>query len=186
MNVATYQSVSGTGKEAVAELANQTRQCLAHEAITSAVYPQQIAFNVLPHIDEFLENGYTKEEMKVVWEMRKIFGDDALQINPTAVRVPVFYGHSAAVHIETRDKMSAKEAEALLQSANGVKVITGQFPYPTPVRDAAGRDLVYVGRIREDISHDKGLNFWIVADNLRKGAALNALQIANQLVKHYL
>lgn len=183
INVATYQSVSGTGKEAVNELTNQSRQILAHEEITNSVYPQQIAFNVLPHIDDFLENGYTREEMKIVWEMRKIFGDESLQINPTAVRVPVYYGHSAAVHVETRDKLSAGEAENILKDAPGVKLITGKFPYPTPVMDAAGRDLVYVGRVREDISHDKGLNFWIVADNLRKGAALNALQIANQLVK---
>lgn len=186
INVATYQSVSGTGKEAVTELSTQSRQCLDHQSVKASVYPQQIAFNVLPHIDDFLENGYTREEMKIVWEMRKIFNDQKLAINPTAVRVPVYYGHSAAVHVETRDKLSAQQAEKLLQNAPGVKLITGKFPYPTPVNDAAGRDLVYVGRVREDISHEKGLNFWIVADNLRKGAALNALQIANQLVKHYL
>lgn len=186
MNVATYQSVSGTGKEAIAELTNQSRQVLQNETVTTQVYPQQIAFNVLPHIDEFLENGYTREEMKVVWEMRKIFNDPTLAINPTAVRVPVYYGHSAAVHIETRDKLSAKQAEDLLLQAPGVIVMGGQYPYPTPAKDAAGKDKVYVGRIREDISHDKGLNFWIVADNLRKGAALNAIQIANQLMKDYL
>jgi aspartate-semialdehyde dehydrogenase len=186
MNVATYQSVSGTGKDAVTELTNQTRQVLAHEAVQASVYPQQIAFNVLPHIDEFLENGYTREEMKIVWEMRKIYNDPALAINPTAVRVPVYYGHSAAVHIETRDKLTAQQAEQLLESAPGVHLVTGQYPYPTPVADAAGKDKVYVGRVREDISHERGLNFWIVADNLRKGAALNALQIANQLVKNYL
>jgi aspartate-semialdehyde dehydrogenase len=186
MNVATYQSVSGTGKEAIAELANQSRQLLDQESVQSSVYPQQIAFNVLPHIDEFQDNGYTREEMKVVWEMRKIFNDPTLAINPTAVRVPVFYGHSAAVHVETRDKLTAAQAEQLLLNAPGVKLITGKYPYPTPAVDAAGTDLVYVGRVREDISHEKGLNFWIVADNLRKGAALNALQIANQLIKSYL
>ncbi len=186
MNVATYQSVSGTGKDAIAELSNQTRQILQNEAVQSSVYPQQIAFNVLPHIDEFLDNGYTREEMKVVWELRKILNDSTLSINPTAVRVPVFYGHSAAVHIETRDKLSAKKAEQLLQNAPGVVLMTGHHPYPTPVTDAAGNDKVYVGRVRDDISHEKGLNFWIVADNLRKGAALNAFQIATQLIKNYL
>ncbi len=186
MNVATYQSVSGTGKDAITELTLQSRQCLDHETVEARVYPQQIAFNVLPHIDDFLDNGYTREEMKIVWEMKKIFNDSAMAINPTAVRVPVFYGHSAAVHIETRDKLSASDALNLLEMAQGVVVIRGDKPYPTPVKDAAGKDPVYVGRVREDLSHEKGLNFWIVADNLRKGAALNALQIAHQLVKHYL
>jgi aspartate-semialdehyde dehydrogenase len=186
INVATYQSVSGTGKEAMAELTNQSRQVLDNLPVQSSVYPQQIAFNVLPHIDDFLENGYTREEMKIVWEMRKIFNDPNLAINPTAVRVPVYCGHSAAVHIETKDKLTAKQAEKLLMNAPGVHLITGQYPYPTPVLDAAGKDKVYVGRVRDDISFDKGLNFWIVADNLRKGAALNAVQIANQLVKNYL
>jgi len=186
MNVATYQSVSGTGKNAVEELKNQAVQILANQPVESRVYPQQIAFNVLPHCDAFEENGYTREEMKVVWEMRKIFNNPHLQINPTTVRVPVFYGHSAAVHIETKHKMTAKEAEALLAQAPGVKLISGQYPYPTPIHDAAGKDLVFVGRIREDISHDKGLNFWIVTDNLRKGAALNAVQVAECLVEEYL
>jgi aspartate-semialdehyde dehydrogenase len=138
---------------------------------------------VLPHIDDFLDNGYTREEMKVVWEMQKIFNDATLAINPTAVRVPVFCGHAASLHIETKDKMTAKEAMYLLNAAPGVKLITGDFPYPTPVREAAGNDFVYIGRVREDISHDKGLNLWIVADNLRKGAALNAIQIAEHLIK---
>lgn len=186
MNVATYQSVSGTGKDAMTLLTNQATQCLQHQTVTEDIYPQQIAFNVIPHCDDFLENGYTREEMKIVWEMQKIFNDKELQINPTAVRVPVYVGHSAAVHIETRNKLSAKDAERILMQSPGIKVISGQYPYPTPVKDAAGNDSVFVGRIREDISHDKGLNFWIVADNLRKGAALNALQIANELVKHYL
>lgn len=186
MNVSTYQSVSGTGKDAVAELTDQTRQLLNHHAIQPKVYPQQIAFNVLPHIDDFLDNGYTREEMKVVVEIQKIFNDDNLAINPTAVRVPVFCGHAASVHLETKEKLSAKDALQLLSNAPGVKVITGEYPYPTPVQDAAGKDLVYVGRVREDISHPKGLNLWIVADNLRKGAALNALQIAEHLVKNQL
>ncbi len=184
MNIATYQSVSGTGKEAVAELTEQTQQLLSHQAIHPKVYPQQIAFNVLPHIDDFQENGYTREEMKIVWEMRKIYNDESLAINPTAVRVPVFCGHAASVHIETKHKLSAKQAIAILSNAPGVKLITGLYPYPTPVHDAAGNDLVYVGRVRDDISHENGLNFWIVADNLRKGAALNSIQIAEQLIKN--
>jgi aspartate-semialdehyde dehydrogenase len=183
INIATYQSVSGTGKEAIAELMDQTRQVLDEKPVKSSVYPQQIAFNVLPHIDDFQENGYTREEMKMVWEMQKIFNDKTLAINPTAVRVPVFYGHAAAVHIETKDKLSTAQAVSLLKNAPGIKVIEGEFPYPTPVKDATGNDAVYIGRIREDISHPMGLNLWIVADNLRKGAALNALQIAEQLIK---
>lgn len=183
INVATYQSVSGTGKDAIAELTEQTTQLLAKENISPKVYPQQIAFNVLPHIDDFQDNGYTREEMKMVWELHKIFNDQTIAINPTAVRVPVYCGHAAAVHIETRDKISAQQALGLLKSAHGVEVITGDFPYPTPVANAAGKDVVYVGRVREDISHEKGLNLWIVADNLRKGAALNAIQIAEHLIK---
>lgn len=186
INVATYQSVSGTGKEAIAELTEQTRQLLAHEPIHPRVYSQQIAFNVLPHIDDFQENGYTREEMKIVWEMHKIFGDTTIAINPTAVRVPVFCGHAASVHIETKEKISAEKACELLSQAPGVKLMTGQFPYPTPAHDAAGNDYVYVGRVREDISHHKGLNLWIVSDNLRKGAALNAIQIAEQLIDKHL
>lgn len=186
INISTYQSVSGTGKDAIAELATQTRQLLDDQPVTSSVYPQQIAFNVLPHIDDFLDNGYTREEMKIVWEMRKIFKDNKMVVNPTAVRVPVFCGHAAAVHIETDDKITASQAEKLISEAYGVKLISGSLGYPTPAMHAAGDDHVFVGRIREDISHDRGLNLWIVADNLRKGAALNAIQIANQLIKHYL
>jgi len=182
INVATYQSVSGTGKEAVAELTEQTKQYLEHQPIYPKVYSQQIAFNVLPHIDDFQDNGYTREEMKIVWEMQKIFSDKTLVINPTAVRVPVFCGHAASVHIETKDKITAEQAFKLLANAPGIKLITGDRPYATPVHDAAGNDYVYVGRIREDISHEKGLNLWIVADNLRKGAALNAIQIAERLI----
>lgn len=182
INIATYQSVSGTGKEAVAELIEQTQQVLAHKPTHPHVYPHQIAFNVLPHIDDFLENGYTREEMKIVWEMQKIFNDPTLAINPTAVRVPVFRGHAAAVHIETKDKITAAQAQSLLADAPGISLMTGDLPYHSPARDADGKNSVYIGRIREDISHPKGLNLWIVADNLRKGAALNAIQIANQLI----
>ncbi|TAK71527.1 MAG: aspartate-semialdehyde dehydrogenase [Gammaproteobacteria bacterium] len=186
INVATYQSVSGTGKEAIIELTEQTKQLLANEPIQPKVYSQQIAFNVLPHIDDFQENGYTREEMKIVWEMQKIFADTTLAINPTAVRVPVFCGHAAAVHLETKDKLTAKQALELLSHAPGVKLITGDYPYATPARDAAGKDFVYVGRVREDISHENGLSLWIVADNLRKGAALNGVQIAECLIKQFL
>lgn len=186
INIATYQSVSGTGKEAVTELTEQTKQILAQQSIQPKVYSQQIAFNVLPHIDDFQENGYTREEMKIVWEMQKLFNDFSLAINPTAVRVPVFCGHAASVHIETKDKITSDQALKLLANAPSVKLITGKYPYPTPVQDAAGKDHVYVGRVHEDISHEKGLNLWIVADNLRKGAALNALQIAEHLIKHHM
>lgn len=181
INVATYQSVSGTGKDAIFELKEQTRQVLDHEEVHPRIYPQQIAFNVLPHIDDFLENGYTREEMKIVLEMQKIYKNKSLAINPTTVRVPVVCGHSAAVHIETEDKITAEQACKLLHVAKGIKLITGKYPYPTPVQDAAGKDEVYVGRVREDISHPKGLSLWIVVDNLRKGAALNAIQIAEHL-----
>jgi len=184
MNISTYQSVSGTGKDAIIELTEQTRSLLAHQPIHPKVYSQQIAFNVLPHIDDFQDNGYTREEMKIVWEMRKLFDDTSMAINPTAVRVPVFCGHAASVHIETRDKITPERACQLLTDSPGIKVITGKFPYATPVVDAAGNDYVYVGRIRNDISHDKGLNMWIVSDNLRKGAALNAIQITEHLIKH--
>lgn len=186
INISTYQSVSGTGKDAITELTSQTEQLLDNQPVTSKVYPQQIAFNVLPHIDDFQDNGYTREEMKIVWEMRKIFKDNSIAINPTAVRVPVYCGHAAAVHIETDAKITAKEAEKLISKAYGVKLIEGNAGYPTPAMHAAGNDHVFVGRVREDISHDRGLNLWIVADNLRKGAALNAIQIANQLIKQYL
>ncbi|NNL07335.1 MAG: aspartate-semialdehyde dehydrogenase, partial [Gammaproteobacteria bacterium] len=175
INVATYQAVSGTGKEAIEELAGQTANLLNGRAIKAEVYPKQIAFNALPHIDVFLDNGYTKEEMKMVWETRKIFEDDSIRVNPTAVRVPVFYGHSEAIHIETRDKISADKARELLSVADGVVVLDERADggYPTAVTEGANNDPVYVGRIRDDISHDNGLDMWIVSDNVRKGAALN-------------
>lgn len=186
INVATYQSVSGTGKEAIMELTEQSTQVLNGQHPNAKIYPQQIAFNVLPHIDDFEDNGYTREEMKIVWEMQKIFNDETIAINPTTVRVPVFCGHSAAVHLETKRKIDAKTAVEILSSAPGVKLITGKYPYPTPVHDAAGKDLVYVGRVREDISSPLGLNLWVVADNLRKGAALNAIQVAELLINSHL
>ncbi len=188
INVCTYQAVSGTGKKAIDELAQQTTQLLNGRPAEASVYPKQIAFNVLPQIDVFLDNGYTKEEMKMVWETRKILGDPNIQVNPTTVRVPVFYGHSEAVHIETGAKITAVEAQALLEQAPGITVIDERQPggYPTAVTEAAGNDDVYVGRIREDISHPTGLNLWVVADNIRKGAALNSLQIAEILARDYL
>ncbi len=186
MNVATYQSVSGSGKEAVSELAEQTALLLNGKPIKPKVYSQQIAFNVLPHCDELQENGYTREEMKMVLETQKILNDKKIQVNPTAVRVPVFFGHSAAVHLETKEKISLKDALDLLSGAPGIKLTTGKHQYPTPVSNATGSDEVYVGRVREDFSHKKGLNLWVVADNLRKGAALNAVQVAELLIKDYL
>ncbi len=188
INVATYQSVSGTGKEAIEELAGQTAALLNGQGATPKVYPKQIAFNVLPHIDVFLDNGYTKEEMKMVWETRKIMGDDSIQVNATCVRVPVFYGHSEAVHLETREKLTAARARELLAAAPGIVVMdeARDGGYPTAVSESAGTDPVFVGRIREDISHPRGLDLWVVADNVRKGAALNSVQIAEILVKDFL
>ncbi len=188
INVATYQAVSGTGKDAIEELASQTASLLNGQPADCNVYPKQIAFNALPHIDAFQDNGYTKEEMKMVWETRKIFEDDNITVNPTCVRVPVFYGHSEAVHIETRDKISAEQARELLSKAPGIVVMDERADggYPTAVGDSAGEDPVFVGRIREDISCDRGLNLWVVSDNVRKGAALNSIQIAEELLKSYL
>ncbi len=187
INVATYQAVSGTGKEAIDELAAQTRALFSSQDVEVEVYPKRIAFNVLPQIDVFMENGYTKEEMKMVWETQKIMEDDSIMVNPTAVRVPVFYGHSEALHIETHKKITAAEARALLEKAPGVIVMDEHVPggWPTAV-DAAGQDATYVGRIREDISHPMGLDMWVVSDNVRKGAALNSIQIAEILIAEYL
>ncbi len=188
INVCTYQAVSGAGRDAIEALVSQTAKLMNGRPIELEGDSKQFAFNAIPHIDVFLDNRYTKEEMKMVWETRKIMGDDNILVNPTAVRIPVFYGHSEAVHIETRDKISAREVAALLAAAPGVEVLdgvsTGQ--YPTAVPDSSGNDPVYVGRIREDISHPRGINLWVVADNIRKGAALNSVQIAEILAKNYL
>lgn len=188
INVCTYQAVSGTGQKGIDELQKQTADLLNMRPIVSSVYPKQIAFNALPQIDVFQDNGYTKEEMKMVWETRKILEDDSILVNPTCVRIPVFYGHSEAVHVETREKISAEAVRKLYDGLSGVVVIDERKDgaYPTAVTDAAGEDPVYVGRIREDISHPKGINMWVVSDNVRKGAALNSVQIAEILVKHYL
>lgn len=188
INVATYQAVSGTGKDALEELARQTADLLNAKPIQTTVYPKQIAFNALPHIDIFMENGYTKEEMKMVKETQKILEDSTLKVNPTAVRIPVFYGHSEAVHIETREKITAEKARQLLSEAPGIVVMDEQRDggYPTAITEGANTDPVYIGRIREDISHPRGLNFWVVADNVRKGAALNSIQIAEILIKNYI
>ena len=188
INVATYQAVSGTGKEAIEELATQTANLLNAKPISANVYPKQIAFNVLPQIDVFMDNGYTKEEMKMVWETRKILGDQTIQVNPTAVRVPVFYGHSEAVHIETKEKISVEKVRELLSQAPGVTLLDERTNggYPTAVTESSGNDDVYVGRIREDISHPNGIDLWVVGDNVRKGAALNSVQIAEVLVKNYI
>ncbi|MFK8046971.1 MAG: aspartate-semialdehyde dehydrogenase [Halioglobus sp.] len=188
INVATYQAVSGSGKEAIEELAGQTARLLNGKEAQCKAYPKQIAFNVLPQIDTFQENGYTREEMKMVWETQKIFGDGSIAVNPTCVRVPVFFGHSEAVHVETVDKITAEEATNLLQNAPGVSVVDERVDggYPTAVGDCAGHDAVFVGRIREDISHPRGLDLWVVSDNVRKGAALNSVQIAECLINTYI
>lgn len=188
INVATYQSVSGTGKEAIDELAGQTAKLLNGLEPEINVYPKQIAFNVIPHIDVFMDNGYTKEEMKMVWETQKIFADTEIVVNPTCVRVPVFYAHSEAVHIETKELISVEDVHALLENAPGVKLKDKHEDggYPTAIGEGTDHDEVWVGRVRKDISHPKGLNLWIVSDNLRKGAALNSIQIAEVLIKNYL
>jgi aspartate-semialdehyde dehydrogenase len=185
--VSTYQAVSGTGKEAIEELEQQTRAIFTHQEIKKAVYPHQIAFNCLPHIDVFLENGYTKEEMKMVNETKKIMEDDSIRVTATTVRVPVFYGHSESVNIETEKKMTLQEVREILSKAPGVVVEDDPSlsKYPLAIH-AAGRDETFVGRIREDESIERGINMWIVSDNIRKGAALNAVQIAEILIDKYL
>ena len=199
INVCTYQSVSGAGKQAVQELADQTIELLSGRGPLKSgqnkpnakkpnIIPKQIAFNCVPQIDKFQDNGYTKEEMKMVWETQKILADPAIRVNATAVRVPVFFGHSEAVNIETVRKISAADARALLRKAPGVQVLDELKPggYPTAATEAANHDTVFVGRIREDLSHDRALNLWIVADNIRKGAATNSIQIAEILVRDHL
>ncbi|MCP5346057.1 MAG: aspartate-semialdehyde dehydrogenase [Gammaproteobacteria bacterium] len=188
ISVATYQAVSGTGKAAIEELARQTADLLNGRSVTCEVYPKQIAFNALPHIDVFQDNGYTKEEMKMCWETRKIFGDDLIKVSATCVRVPVFYGHSEAVQIETEKFLSDQEARRLLKAMPGVVVMDERKDggYPTAVTESVGQDAVFVGRIRQDISMENGLNLWVVSDNVRKGAALNSVQIAELLIKDFL
>lgn len=186
INVATYQSVSGAGRSALEELGKQTAAVLGFQDPDPRRFPVQIAFNLIPHIDDFQDNGYTREEMKLIWETRKILGDEAIQVNPTAVRVPVFFGHSEVVHLETRNKITAAQARELLEKAPGVVVVDEPRAggYPTPVTHASGRDGVFVGRIREDLSHPRGLDLWVVSDNIRKGAALNAVQLAELVLKN--
>lgn len=182
--VSTYQAVSGTGQQAIEELENQVRRLMAGQPVVADVYPHQIAFNCLPHIDVFMDNGYTKEEMKMVNETVKIMGDASIKVTATCVRVPVFYGHSESVNIETEEKLTADDVRALLAKSPGIEV--QDYPekkaYPMPV-DAAGEDATYVGRIREDETIDNGINMWIVSDNIRKGAALNTVQIAETLIE---
>lgn len=181
INVCTYQAVSGAGTRGIKELAGQTANLLNTKPVDIKVMPVQIAFNAIPQIDKFQDNGYTREEMKMVWETKKILEDDSIQVNPTCVRIPVFYGHSEAVHIETRQQISAEEVTRLLNQAPGVKVFDANT-YPTAVEHATGEDGVFVGRIRQDISHSLGIDLWVVADNVRKGAALNSVQIAELLI----
>jgi aspartate-semialdehyde dehydrogenase len=187
INVATYQAVSGAGRSAVEELARQTAAMLNGRPLEIKGDAKQIAFNAIPQIDVFQDNRYTREEMKMVWETRKIFADDTIQVNPTAVRIPVFYGHSEAVHIETRDKISAEAVCELMSQAPGITLIDGVSTgdYPTAVTDSSGNDPIFVGRVREDISHPRGINLWVVGDNIRKGAALNSVQIAEILAKNH-
>ncbi|PAY01213.1 aspartate-semialdehyde dehydrogenase [Pseudoalteromonas sp. HM-SA03] len=186
INVSTYQAVSGAGKEAVDELAKQTANLMNARPMENEVFSKQIAFNVIPQIDAFQENGYTKEEMKMVWETQKILGDSSVLVNPTAVRVPVFFGHAEAIHLETRMPYDLEHVKQLLADAPGVELIEDENDYPTPVSDASGNDTVYVGRVRQDISHPLGLNLWVVSDNTRKGAATNSIQIAEVLIESYL
>jgi len=188
INVATYQSVSGAGRSAVEELARQTAALLNGVPLDLEGDAKQIAFNAVPHIDSFEDNGYTREEMKLVWETQKILDDESIAINATTVRVPVFFGHSEAVHIETKVKISAADVCDLMRNAAGVELMDGRATgkYPTAVTESAGNDPVYVGRVREDISHPSGIDLWIVSDNIRKGAALNSVQIAEILAKNHL
>ena len=188
IHVSTYQAVSGAGKSGVEELAGQTARLLNVQSIESRVFPAQIAFNAIPAIGEFEENGFTIEEMKMIWETHKIFEDDSIQVSPTCVRIPVFYGHSEAVYIETRKSISAETARQLFADFPGIEVVDDVKAniYPTAVAQAAGSDPVYVGRIRKDVANELGLHCWVVSDNVRKGAALNSVQIAEHLIEQLL
>jgi aspartate-semialdehyde dehydrogenase len=182
INVATYQSVSGAGRKGLNELAQQTAQRLNFKESEPSAFAQPIAFNVIPQIDELLENDYSREEMKMHWETRKILEDDGILVNATAVRVPVFFGHAEAVHFETREDISIERVRELLENAEGVEWLEGKDKqHPTPFTHGAGKDAVYVGRLRRDLSHPRGINLWVVADNVRKGAALNAVQIMDYI-----
>lgn len=185
--VSTYQAVSGSGKKAIDELLDQTRAKINFINYDKKVYPHDISFNCLPHIDVFQDNGYTKEEMKMVNETRKILEDDKIGVTATAVRVPVYYGHSESVNIETKEYVSAKEVQEILKSSYGIKIVDNpsENVYPLAI-DAAGKDSTFVGRIRQDESIDNGINMWVVADNIRKGAATNTVQIAELLIDSYL
>lgn len=184
INVSTYQSVSGAGKAGIDELAGQTAKLLNGLPVETAAFTQQIAFNCIPQIDTMMENGYTKEEMKMVWETQKIFNDPSIQVNPTCVRVPVFFGHAESLHIETQSPIDAEQVMELFEKTDGIELFRNA-DYPTQVRDAAGKDTVLIGRVRNDISHHSGINLWVVADNVRKGAATNAVQIAEVLIRDY-
>ncbi len=188
IQVSTYQAVSGSGSKGLRELISQIEELLNGRSVKPNVYSQQIAFNVLPQIDAFEDNGYTREEMKMVWETRKILKDQSIQVNATAVRVPVLYGHSEAINIELKSPLTVVQARKLLNQAAGVKVVDDpvKAKFPTPLQNAVGHDEVFVGRIRQDISHPCALNLWVVADNVRKGAATNAVQIAEILLRDYL
>ena len=186
INVCTYQSVSGAGKSAIDGLAQQTASLMNGREVDMDGFSRQIAFNAIPQIDVFLDNDYTKEEMKMVWETHKILGDESIRVNPTAVRVPVFYGHGEAIHIEALQPIDAEDVKRLLNEAEGVTVYESQEDFPTQVSSASGNDSVHVGRIRNDISHPNGVNLWVVSDNVRKGAATNSVQIAEVLIRDYL
>lgn len=186
INVATYQSVSGAGKSAMEALARQTAELLNGKQITGDEFSRQMAFNVIPQIDVFMDNDYTKEEMKMVWETHKIMGDDSIMVNPTAVRVPVFFGHGEAIHIETTQQIDAQAVKQLLASAPGVTLYDERENFPTQVSSASGNDAVHVGRVRNDVSHPHGINLWVVSDNIRKGAATNSVQIAEVLINEYM
>ena len=184
INIATYQAISGAGRSALETMTEHARQILNGVEPIRSGPAKHVAFNVVPQIDVFLENGFIKEEMKIIWETRKILEDPNIMVNPTVARVPVYFGHSEAVHIETRTKITVAEVQKLLNSAAGVVLLDGHEigAYPTAATEAAGRDAVFVGRVREDPSHPRGIDLWVVSDNVRKGAALNSIQIAEFLV----
>lgn len=186
INVATYQSVSGAGRSAISELASQSATLLNGQPVESSKFPAQIAFNAIPHIDTFQDNGYTREEMKMVWETKKILDDEDVLVNATAVRIPTFFGHGEAIHLETEDDFVLEDVYAWLDAAPGVECMASEQDYPTAMGQAVDQDAVWVGRIRRDITHPRGLNLWCVADNIRKGAATNAVQIAELLIEKQL